>query len=156
MGRDPGSGGVSVPCRYAKHIANVLWKPLIIRFKVSFRANVKSTMDCVTCNACIKSIWLDVHWNWLSDKICISFYECWCYTVLKNVVWTHQTIIKLIHTLYAMLDGFIKCNEVIVQEFQTHPIQMKSSMTLIQSNDCNEINVILKIMTAVYMASHQL
>ena len=35
-GPDHGSGGVSVPCRHASFVANVLWKPLIIRLKVEF------------------------------------------------------------------------------------------------------------------------
>ena len=28
---------------------------------------------------CIQLIMLDVYWNWLSDKIVISFYRCRCY-----------------------------------------------------------------------------
>ena len=35
-GRDQVSGGVSVPCRHAKPVANVLWKPLKIWYKVEF------------------------------------------------------------------------------------------------------------------------
>ena len=30
-GRDQVSGGVSVPCRHATPVANILWKPLKIR-----------------------------------------------------------------------------------------------------------------------------
>ena len=35
-GRDQVSGGVSVPCRHATPVANVLWKPLKFRLKVEF------------------------------------------------------------------------------------------------------------------------
>ena len=33
-GRDQVTGGVSVPCRHATSVANVLWKPLKIRLKI--------------------------------------------------------------------------------------------------------------------------
>ena len=35
-GRDQVSGGISVPCRHATPVANVLWKSLKIRLKVEF------------------------------------------------------------------------------------------------------------------------
>ena len=37
-------------------------------------------MTYVQCT--IKLIWLDVYWNLMSDKICISFYQFRCYQLL--------------------------------------------------------------------------
>ena len=41
VGQDQVSGGVSVLCWHAAPVANVLWKPLAIRYKVKFGYKVK-------------------------------------------------------------------------------------------------------------------
>ena len=58
-----------------------------------------------TCgNACMKLIWLDVYWNWPSDKICISFTNIdGIYYCLQNFVWTNLTIINFILALSHIL-----------------------------------------------------
>ena len=53
------------------------------------------------CNIGIKLIMVRyIYWNWLSDKICISFTNVdvisYC---LQNLVWIHETIIHLINVL---------------------------------------------------------
>ena len=48
----------------------------------------------------------------LSDKLCISFYQSRFYQ-LQNFVWPHQTIINLIHVLYVLCVGFIKCPDSV-------------------------------------------
>ena len=62
----------------------------------------------------LKLIWLDVCWNLMSDKICISFTSLDAINYCsKNFAWTHQTVINLIHGLYIMLVGFIKCQDSV-------------------------------------------
>ena len=41
VGQDQVSGGVSVLCWHAEPVANVLWKPRTIRYKVKFGNNVQ-------------------------------------------------------------------------------------------------------------------
>ena len=41
VGQDQVSGGVSVLCWYAAPVANVLWEPLRIRYKVKFGNKVQ-------------------------------------------------------------------------------------------------------------------
>ena len=47
MGQDQVSGGVSVPCRHAAPVANVLWKPLGIHtvFALSWKEKIASQFN---------------------------------------------------------------------------------------------------------------
>ena len=54
--------------------------------------------------------WLDVYWNWLSDKICISFTSTdVIYYYFQNLVWTNRTIINFILALsHELIDSRVK------------------------------------------------
>ena len=66
-----------------------------------------------TCgNACMKLILVWCYWNWLSDKIRISFTNIHVdvnYYCIQNFVWTNQTIINFTLALSHMLiDSSVK------------------------------------------------
>ena len=51
------------------------WWAVVKTLTLSWNMNKINTRR----NTCINWLWLDVYWNWMSDKICISIYQCRCY-----------------------------------------------------------------------------
>ena len=62
----------------------------------------------------IKLIWLDVYWNLIQTKSAYLFTSSDAINYCsKNFAWTHKTVINLIHGVYIMRVGFIKCQDSV-------------------------------------------
>ena len=90
------SGGTCPPCHPSptplstKSKTFILDMPLCRSVRIYIKRDVIYTIDRMAFHKAnthdlqciIKLIWLDVCWNLMSDKICISFYQFRCYQLL--------------------------------------------------------------------------